>query len=50
MVVAKSLTDYKRGDSSKVEYLEDSHDTGGGNEVSKYHNALRMGSSNTSNI
>ena len=50
MVVVESLTDYKRGDSSKVEYLEDSHDTGGGNEVSKYHNALRMGSGKMPNV
>ena len=43
MAVVESLMDYKRGDSSKVESLEDSHATGGRDEVSKNHNALRMG-------
>ena len=50
MVVAKSLMDYKRGDSSKVESLEDSHATGRENEVSRDHNTLRMGSSKTLNV
>ena len=50
MAVAKSLTDYKRGDSSKVESLEDSHATGEGDKVSRDHNAPRMGSSKTPNI
>ena len=50
MVVAESLTDYKRGDSSKVEPLENSHATGGGDEVSRDHNAPRMGSDKTPNI
>ena len=30
MAVAESLTDYKRGDSSKFESFEDSQATGGG--------------------
>ncbi|KAL6320899.1 hypothetical protein AAG906_010708 [Vitis piasezkii] len=38
------------GDSSKVEYLEDSHTTGGGNEVSRDHNAPRMGLGKTPNV
>ena len=42
MAVAESLTDYKGGDSSKVESLEDSHAMGGEEEVSKDHNAPRM--------
>ncbi|RVW89399.1 Oxysterol-binding protein-related protein 3C [Vitis vinifera] len=50
MVVVESLMDYKRGDSSKVESLEDSHATGGGDEVSKDHNAPRMGSGKTPNV
>ncbi|KAL6312372.1 hypothetical protein AAG906_008044 [Vitis piasezkii] len=50
MVVAESLMDYKRGDSSKVESLEDSHATGGGDEVSRDHNAPRMGSGKTPNV
>ena len=50
MVVAESLTDYKRGDSSKVESLEDSHATGEGDEVSRDHNTPRMGSGKTSNV
>ena len=29
MALAESLTDYKMGNSSKVEFLEDSHATGG---------------------
>ena len=43
MVIAKSLMDYKKGDSSKVESLENSHTTGGGDEVLRNHNAPRMG-------
>ena len=50
MVVAESLTDYKMGDSSKVESLEDSHTMGGGDEVSRDHNALRMGSGKMPNV
>ena len=50
MVVAESLTDYKREDSSKVESLEDNHATGWGDEVSRYHNAPRMGSGKTPNV
>ena len=49
MAVAESLMDYKRGDSSKVESLEDSHATGGGDVVSRDHNAPRMGSGKTPN-
>ncbi|RVW73583.1 hypothetical protein CK203_055150 [Vitis vinifera] len=48
--VVESLTDYKRGDSSKVESLEDSHAMGGGDEVSKDHNAPRMESGKTPNV
>ncbi|KAL6312042.1 hypothetical protein AAG906_027240 [Vitis piasezkii] len=48
MAVAESLTDYKRGDSSKVESLEDSHAMGGGDEVPRDHNAPKKGSSKTS--
>ena len=44
MVVAESLTHYKREDSSKVESLENSHATGGGDGVSRDYNAPRMGS------
>ncbi|KAJ9693691.1 hypothetical protein PVL29_009579 [Vitis rotundifolia] len=50
MAVAESLTDYKRGDSSKVESLEDSHTTGGGDEASRDHYAPRMGSGKTPNV
>ena len=50
MAVAESLMDYKRGDSSKVESLEDSHATGEGDEVSRDHNTPRMGSGKTSNV
>ena len=50
MVIEKSLIDYKRGDSSKVEYLEDSHTTGGGNEVSRDHNTPRLGLGKTPNV
>ena len=49
MAVAESLTDYKRGDSSKVKSLEDSHAMGGGDVVSRDHNAPRMGSGETPN-
>ena len=41
---------YKMGDSSKVESLEDIHATGEGDEVSKDHNAPRMGSTKTPNV
>ena len=41
---------YKMGDSSKVESLEDIHTTGEGDEVSKDHNAPRMGSTKTPNV
>ena len=50
MAVAESLTGYKRGDSSKVESLEDSHTMGGGDKVSRDHNALRMGLGKTPNV
>ncbi|RVW16967.1 hypothetical protein CK203_070736 [Vitis vinifera] len=50
MAVAESLTDYKRGDSSKVESLEDSHAMGGGDEVPRDHNAPKKGSGKTSNV
>ncbi|RVW86308.1 hypothetical protein CK203_043258 [Vitis vinifera] len=50
MAVAESLTDYKMGDSSMVESLEDSHTTGGGDEVSRDHNVPRMGSDKTPNV
>ncbi|RVW19206.1 hypothetical protein VitviT2T_030342 [Vitis vinifera] len=50
MAIAESLTDYKRGDSSKDESLEDSHAMGGGDEVPRDHNALKKGSSKTSNV
>ena len=50
MAVVEFLADYKRKDSSKVESLEDSHATGGGDEVSRDHNALRMGSGKTLNV
>ena len=50
MAVAKSLTNYKRGGSSKVESLEDSHAMGKENEVSRDHNAPRMGSGKTLNV
>ena len=50
MTVAEFLTDYKRGDSSKVKSLEDSPATGGGDEVSRDHNALRMGSGKMPNL
>ena len=49
MAVAEFLMDYKRGEFSKVESLEDSHTTGERDEVSKDHNALRMGSGKTPN-
>ncbi|RVW34490.1 hypothetical protein CK203_110300 [Vitis vinifera] len=50
MAVAESLTDYKRGDSSKVESLEDSHAMGRGDEVPRDHNAPKKGSGKTSNV
>ena len=50
MAVAESLMDYKRGDSSKVESLGDSHATGGRDKVSRDHNALRMGLGKTPNV
>ncbi|RVW75829.1 hypothetical protein CK203_055119 [Vitis vinifera] len=50
MAVAESLMDYKRGDSSKVESLEDSHAMGGGDEVPRDHNAPKKGSGKTSNV
>ena len=50
MAVTESLTDYKRGDSSKVESLEDSHAMGGGDEVPRDHNAPKNGSSKTPNV
>ena len=50
MAVVEFLTDYKRKYSSKVESLEDSHATGGGDEVSRDHNALRMGLGKTLNV
>ena len=50
MAVAKSLTNYKRGDSSKVESLEDSHAMGGGDEVPRDHNAPKKGSGKMPNV
>ncbi|RVW62719.1 hypothetical protein CK203_060334 [Vitis vinifera] len=50
MAVVESLTDYKRGDSSKVESLEDSHATGGRDEVLRDHNAPRMRSGKTPKV
>ncbi|KAL6316722.1 hypothetical protein AAG906_019653 [Vitis piasezkii] len=50
MAVIESLMDYKRGDSSQVESLEDSHATGGGDEVSRDHNAPIMGFGKMPNI
>ncbi|KAL6313531.1 hypothetical protein AAG906_005482 [Vitis piasezkii] len=50
IVVAESLTDYKRGDFSKVESVEDSHATGGGDGVSRDHNTPRIGSGKAPNI
>ncbi|WJZ91057.1 hypothetical protein VitviT2T_029267 [Vitis vinifera] len=50
MAIAESLADYKRGDSSKIESLEDSHAMGGGNEVPRDHNAPKKGSGKTSNV
>ncbi|KAL6348538.1 hypothetical protein AAG906_013158 [Vitis piasezkii] len=49
---AITLTDEaaKMGDSSKVESLEDIHATGEGDEVSKDHNAHRMGSTKRPNV
>ncbi|RVW58436.1 hypothetical protein CK203_114983 [Vitis vinifera] len=50
MAVAASLTDYKRGDSSKVESFEDSHAMSGGDEVPRDHNAPKKGSGKTPNV
>ncbi|RVW35628.1 hypothetical protein CK203_106306 [Vitis vinifera] len=50
MAVAKSLTDYKKGDSSKVESLEDSHAMGGGDKVPRDHNAPKKGSGKMPNV
>ncbi|RVW98867.1 hypothetical protein CK203_024109 [Vitis vinifera] len=50
MAVAESLTDYKRGNSSKDESLEDSHAMGGEDEVPKDHNAPKKGSGKTPNV
>ena len=50
MVVVESLMDYNRWNSSKVESLEDSHATSGGNEVPRNHNAPRMRSGKMPNI
>ena len=50
MTVAESFIDYKGGDSSKVKSLKDSYAIGGGDKVSKDHNAHRMGSGNTPNV
>ncbi|KAL6315224.1 hypothetical protein AAG906_037456 [Vitis piasezkii] len=50
MEIEESLIDYKMEDSSKVDSLEDSHTTGGEDEVSRDYNALRMGSDKTPNI
>ena len=50
MAVVEFLTDYKRKDSSKVESLEDSHATGGGDEVSRDHSVPTMGSDKTPNV
>ena len=50
MAIVESLTDYKRGDSSKVESLEDSHAMGGGDEVPRDHNAPKNGSGKTPNV
>ena len=50
MALVESLTDYKRGDSSKVESLEDSHAMDEGDEVSRDHNTPRMGSGKTPNV
>nr|CAN67496.1 hypothetical protein VITISV_043382 [Vitis vinifera] len=50
MAVAESLTDYRRGDSSKIESLEDSHAMGGGDEVPRDHNAPKKGSGKTFDV
>ena len=50
MVVVESLIDYKRRDSSKVESLDDSHTMGGRDEVSRDHNAPRMGLGKMPNV
>ncbi|RVX18933.1 hypothetical protein CK203_007040 [Vitis vinifera] len=50
MAIAESLTDYKRGDSSKVESLEDSHAMGGGDEFQGTTMLLKKRSGKTSNV
>ena len=50
MAVAESLMNYKRGNSSMVECLEDNHATDEGDEVSRDQNAPTMGSGKTPNI
>ena len=50
MAIAEFLIDYKKGDFSKVDYSKDSHAKGGRDEVSRDHNAPRMGLSKTPNI
>ncbi|RVW86267.1 hypothetical protein CK203_043202 [Vitis vinifera] len=50
MAIAESLTDYKRGDFSKVESFEDSHVTDGRDGVSRDQNALRMGLGKRPNV
>ena len=50
MAIVESLMDYKKGDFSKVESLEDSQAMGRGDEVSKGHNTLRMGSGKMPNV
>ena len=46
----RCLIGYKRKDSSKVEFLDYSHTTGRGDEVSRDHNAPRMGLGKMPNI
>ena len=48
MTIVESLMDYKKGDSSKDESLEDSHAMG--DEVPRDHNAPKKGSGKTSNV
>ncbi|RVW27812.1 hypothetical protein CK203_102631 [Vitis vinifera] len=50
MTIVESLADYKRGDSSKIESLEDSHAMGGGDEDLMDHNAPKKGSGKTPNV
>ena len=50
MAVAESLTDYKRGNSSKDESLEDSHAMGGEDEVPRDNNAPKKESGKTPNV